>query len=441
MKTFLLLALIATALAAGKRGLPIGSPFQVSTDLKLFETNAISWMYNWGTNSPANSSSIQFIPMQWNDKGIEQLESKVLATCSNYVLGFNEPDLQAQAGMTPAHSCDLWKQYIRPLKEKYGIKLGLPVVTNGGQKWLADFMSLCPDHNADFLPLHWYGQYMGDITWYIGSVHEKYPNLPIWITEYASVSKDANEVVKFAKESMAYLESLPWVERYAWFGTWRTNSDWPVATLTSDGKLSAVGQAYLDTPYNNTVTLTYRCGNKPTTSTVKPTTSTAKPTTSTVKPTTSTVKPTTSTLKPTTSTVKPTTSSVTPTTGVPADAKITITSSSGLNVYVDSDKQLRAEKNQTGTVFLLKWHDQTSMSIVHASSGQFVSAESGGRRPLIANRQSASTWEKFWITRTEGRVSLKSWANGRFVAVQNDGYLLADDTSIAVGSLFSFKYL
>jgi len=427
------LALIALAAAAGKRGLPLGSPFNAQEDLKPFQKNgAISWMYNWGTNSPANLSSIQYIPMQWNQNGIEKLEANVLKTCSPYVLGFNEPDLQEQAGMTPAHSCDLWKQYFIPLKQKYGIKLGLPVVTNGGQKWLAEFMQLCPNHQADFLPLHWYGQYMGDLTWYLGSVHTKYPNLPIWITEYASVLKNSDEVVKFAKESMAYLEATEWIERYAWFGTWRTNSDWPVATLTSDGKLSPVGQAYVDAPYVDSVKLTSRCGPTPTSSTTKKatTSSTSKATTSTTK------KPTTSsTTQKTSSTVTPSTTSQNKTSN-----RVILGTFDGKFVQT-GDRNRRLSRSENGTVYIMNYYNDKAFSLVDENLKAYVTADAGGKGPLIANRAAASTWEKFWLVNQGDKVAFKSWANSKFVTVQNDGDLLADSTSAEGKALFTIKYL
>jgi hypothetical protein len=53
---------------------------------------------------------------------------------------------------------------------------------------------------------------------------------------------------------------------------------------------------------------------------------------------------------------------------------------------------------------------------LQASNGKFVTAESAGAQPLIANRDAARGWETFHlIANADGTFSLRSAANGRFV--------------------------
>lgn len=56
------------------------------------------------------------------------------------------------------------------------------------------------------------------------------------------------------------------------------------------------------------------------------------------------------------------------------------------------------------------------------ANGKFVTAESGGTKPLIANRDSASGWETFTMTTTSGDSrTLRAEADGEFVCADNGG--------------------
>ncbi|MFI7072789.1 S8 family serine peptidase [Micromonospora sediminicola] len=70
----------------------------------------------------------------------------------------------------------------------------------------------------------------------------------------------------------------------------------------------------------------------------------------------------------------------------------------------------------------------------------FVTAESGGNRPLIARSASIGAWEKFQIvTNTDGTVSLKAVTNGKYVTASNATTpLIASKTSIGTAEKFDF---
>lgn len=84
--------------------------------------------------------------------------------------------------------------------------------------------------------------------------HQLDASKPVWITEFAATNwnKDAplprDHVEKFAKESCKYLDTLDWVERYAWFGPMRDTGTVGnhAAMIGEDGKLTALGKAYRD---------------------------------------------------------------------------------------------------------------------------------------------------------------------------------------------------
>ena len=63
----------------------------------------------------------------------------------------------------------------------------------------------------------------------------------------------------------------------------------------------------------------------------------------------------------------------------------------------------------------------TTISL-RASNGMYVTAEDAGRSPLIADRSTVGTWEKFDVTYLSGdQIQLRSQANGLFVDAANAG--------------------
>jgi hypothetical protein len=72
---------------------------------------------------------------------------------------------------------------------------------------------------------------------YIWDVHTNFPQYPIWITEYAETStNDSGKqkalmqipcviftfyipvVLDFMNQTITYMDTLDWIERYSWFG-------------------------------------------------------------------------------------------------------------------------------------------------------------------------------------------------------------------------------
>ncbi|WP_176558751.1 PKD domain-containing protein [Micromonospora sp. WMMA1996] len=75
----------------------------------------------------------------------------------------------------------------------------------------------------------------------------------------------------------------------------------------------------------------------------------------------------------------------------------------------------------------------------HANS-RFVCADNVGLNPLIANRTSAGAWEKFTVTRNaDGTTSLRATVNSRYVSADNVGTnpLIANRTTIGLWEKFT----
>jgi hypothetical protein len=175
------------------------------------------------------------------------------------LLGFNEPDNREQADMTVAEAVALW-----PKMMATGLRLGSPAPTTD-TRWLDAFMTEAKRLNlrVDFLCLHWYGDITGRepveaLRQYLQRVHDRY-RLPIWLTEFSGADFDnhkrrttVQDNAAFARDAIAMLETLPFVERYAWFSSkWKPSLKHYSQVGLYDEQartLTPVGQAYREQP-------------------------------------------------------------------------------------------------------------------------------------------------------------------------------------------------
>ena len=73
-------------------------------------------------------------------------------------------------------------------------------------------------------------------------------------------------------------------------------------------------------------------------------------------------------------------------------------------------------------------------------NGRYVVAESAGADPLIADRAACGPWERFTIEPLDGgAVALRADANGLYVAVRDDGSLLASDAQPSARARFAWE--
>jgi RNA polymerase sigma factor (sigma-70 family) len=220
------------------------------------------WYYTWSTAHPgiAASGGADFVPMIWGAKSVTAQalsEAKAAGPC---LLGFNEPDMSAQADMTVDQALDLWPQL-----QSTGSTLGSPAVAYGGDQaggWLDRFMSGAQQrgYRVDFIALHWYG---GDfrteaaveqLRGYLSAVYERY-HKPIWLTEFALIDFSQGtryptdtEQAAFLTGATKMLAGLPYLQRYAWFGL-GTDESGPGTTLfRSNSVLTPEGTAFRSAP-------------------------------------------------------------------------------------------------------------------------------------------------------------------------------------------------
>jgi hypothetical protein len=158
---------------------------------------------------------------------------------ATHILGFNEPDLGAQANMSPERAAASWRKFIQPFAGK--AKLVSPAITNGGaplgQDWMDRFLKACNDCTIDAIAIHIYdsASNVGYFKNYIADVGKKY-NKPTWVTEFGA-SGTVAEQSEFIKTMVPYLNGLASVERYAYFGDFE-------GTFVQNGQLLPLGKAY-----------------------------------------------------------------------------------------------------------------------------------------------------------------------------------------------------
>ncbi|KAJ9138866.1 Glycoside hydrolase family 128 protein [Pleurostoma richardsiae] len=136
---------------------------------------------------------------------------------------FNEPE--RQPGLTPEHAAHRWLTQVVPeLRTKRGRKLVSPSVASddNGRAWLGRFMEIVTKAGQppDFLGVHYYGG-GGDAAHaraYIESMHRAWPELPVIVSEVASISRDEREVERFTAELANWMDETEWVFEYAFFG-------------------------------------------------------------------------------------------------------------------------------------------------------------------------------------------------------------------------------
>ncbi|KAJ2930622.1 hypothetical protein H1R20_g6470, partial [Candolleomyces eurysporus] len=240
-----------TAAVAGRKNPKRGLAFAAELPGDILNVNqtasVISWQYDWANLPPAYlaTSNIKYIPMQWGSGSIDRFVDAVRAQGADTILAFNEPDFVNEANMDPTEAARLWMAYIEPLKQ-YGVRLGGPAVTAAGtgRPWLQQFFAACGECSIDFLPIHWYGVGTSGFYDYLWTIHNEYPRLPVWVTEYADTSDNETEVLSFMNETMRYMDDLEWIERYAWFGLFRPKSGVHYNLLREDGGLNALGELY-----------------------------------------------------------------------------------------------------------------------------------------------------------------------------------------------------
>ncbi|KAM0812789.1 hypothetical protein AB5N19_12780 [Seiridium cardinale] len=267
---------LANAVETSKRGLAYtGDDNDADYNLLLSGKSPISWYYTWSLNQASDvNDTVPFIPLihSTDDASNSDLNSllNALPSSSTHLLAFNEPDGTTDSGGSSIEPEDAAKSYldhIAPLRtsDSRSWNISHPSVTGSSQglDWLQRFNESCYDLDPagcpmDFVAVHWYGDFSGLASW-LGTLHDFYvtnstdanaDGLKFWITEMALPQQDEDATVAMMNSSLSYLDGLDYVQGYAWFGAFRSDSanEWTgssVALFDDDGGLTEAGSLYL----------------------------------------------------------------------------------------------------------------------------------------------------------------------------------------------------
>jgi len=259
--------------SSAKRGLVFipNSEYPDDNQIWIGTGSDLTWYYNYGVQpSPvfANDASFDFVPMLWgapsttNDTTFLDSVQTLISSGTNitYVMSFNEPDGTTATGgsdVDPTLAATTWIRELEPLRD-LGVKLGAPAVTGApsGFTWLTNFFNACNGScTADFMPVHWYGNFDG-LTSNIGQKRAAYPNLTMWITEYALDNSPLNDTQSFFNSSADFFDRIDYITHYSYFGSFRSsasNVGPNVAMLDQKGQLTDIGSWYLGGRETNNV--------------------------------------------------------------------------------------------------------------------------------------------------------------------------------------------
>ena len=244
----------APAATGAKKG--VGAWAFTGATQALSESGA-SWYYTWSaTPGVAGPPGTAFVPMIWGTADVTASTLSQVKQEGPYLLGFNEPDMASQSNMTPAQALSLWPQLMAT-----GMQLGSPAVADDGATpggWLDQFMSgaTARGYRVNFITLHWYGSdfatgaAVSQLQSYLQAVYARY-HLPIWLTEFAlanfggsPTTPTQQQQAAFLTAATAMLQSLPFVQRYAWFGLQATPTDGSMGLFSSGPAATTVGRAF-----------------------------------------------------------------------------------------------------------------------------------------------------------------------------------------------------
>lgn len=216
-----------------------------------------SWFYNWGLSSSGLMDE-EYATMCWGKTGLDTpTEQNTLINKKKitHVMSFNEADdCTGQSGQ--------WGSLCVPdtaaLWHRYTMKTGLRIVSpscreNEELDWLKTVNTLMVPAGTrmDVIGMHWYDWGGLSSASDANSIFTRFKNrvvacynyykMPIWIDEFnANPARSTSIQDAFLQLALPWLESTPYVERYAYFQS-ATN---PGNFLDANGNLTSTGIIY-----------------------------------------------------------------------------------------------------------------------------------------------------------------------------------------------------
>lgn len=211
-----------------------------------------TWFYDWN-DKDVSTPTREYAPMafMWystRDSFITKLINKDSIT---HYIAYNEPDVTGPSRQTVAQAIPAFKKM-----QSVGLRMGSPSASY--IHWQDTFAreAKVQKLRIDYVCVHWYdwGAYMtthpdsivsaagilSRLKSFINAVYDYYRK-PIWITEFNANEHRTDSVHhEFMKIALPWLDSCPYVERYAYF----FGND--VKSINPDGSLTTAGKIYRD---------------------------------------------------------------------------------------------------------------------------------------------------------------------------------------------------
>ncbi|KAL9116452.1 MAG: hypothetical protein Q9187_007023 [Circinaria calcarea] len=193
---------------------------------KIHFSGPFSSVSNWNTWTPPElKNRLPFRPMVRLEAQLTGSDWKNIESSDQPIIHFfNEPE---RAGISPERAADVWFKQVLPLRQHKDKKLVSPSCASdpAGQVWIAEFMDRVGSDQPDFLGLHYYGTDGDAAIAYLEMMHEKYPHLPIIVSEIASTSRDYTDVLSFTAQLANWMDATAWIFEYGVFGCMRELAD------------------------------------------------------------------------------------------------------------------------------------------------------------------------------------------------------------------------
>jgi hypothetical protein len=221
------------------------------------ETLRVAWVWNWGVDPPL-FPDVESVPSIWSGASI----GTPLGGNSEWLLGFNEPDMRDQANMSPAQAAREWQR----LEDTYpDRKLASPQVV-APVRWLEEWYDAYQAQNDGRLPqidaiaIHTYydndlESYKRQVEYYI-DLAKRWGVPEIWITEFTiapALDRTLRESIDDQRAYLKWLEAQPMVTRYA---AWtnrvecldiiQPNGIFDTPMIAPNGMLTEMGKMYSD---------------------------------------------------------------------------------------------------------------------------------------------------------------------------------------------------
>ena len=219
----------------------------------------IDWYYNW-IGGPCVAGDPRYVGMIWGRDQMVLLSQAgaVARQGSGWLLGFNEPDLEVQANISPNEAAELWRQIEQ---QANGIKLVSPVPSQHDPGWLWRMVAAYEGKyrrkpRFDAIAAHYYaynGRTAQGMKIYLQQVRRDAMShsydVDIWATEWGGQCNVAgNNNAALMRELVPWMREREWIGRYAWFASRLPNPPWTLnmepCSLTDTQGLTTLGRLY-----------------------------------------------------------------------------------------------------------------------------------------------------------------------------------------------------